>query len=395
MRSIFSQRMASESPDGGRVPRVSLVPAGELAAPAATAPRSPTPSPTRPRRVRLAARRPATGSSPGALALVPPGWRRPRRTSCCRADKGANRKLLERVAAEPGPAGGAPARGRPRAAAATTSWSAATLLGRRRGRRARAPRGARCWPRRRSTRCPATVLRARSGRARRPRPRSPPTSGRPGRPPARPAQARRAPRPCATCSPCSSRRRRTGTTRSSTASRRSSTRHGSGGERGRRRPGAREPARPRPARAPTAPSARGRPHPARRPPPRAPDAHARDEAPAHGAPPPRLPRRAQAPDGRAARRLRRVLVPRLLLQPARDLREGARARAGDPRRLGRQARARGDAVPAGRRGRRRRHAGVLRRDRAGDVLRQQRQLPQPPRQARRAPCTCRPTTARR
>ena len=81
------------------------------------------------------------------------------------------------------------------------------------------------------------------------------------------------------------------------------------------------------------------------------------QAPAR-APLPRLP----APARRSRpRRLRRLLVPRLLLQPAGDLREGARARPRHARRLGRQARRRSptcrpgiDYVVA-------RHAGVLRR----------------------------------
>ena len=41
-----------------------------------------------------------------------------------------------------------------------------------------------------------------------------------------------------------------------------------------------------------------------------------------------------AADRRAPGRVRRLLVPRLLVQPARDLREGARARAGPARRVG-------------------------------------------------------------
>ena len=47
------------------------------------------------------------------------------------------------------------------------------------------------------------------------------------------------------------------------------------------------------------------------------------------------------------RRLRRLLVPRLLVQPARDLREGARARARHARRLGRRRATASDALPAG------------------------------------------------
>ena len=57
-------------------------------------------------------------------------------------------------------------------------------------------------------------------------------------------------------------------------------------------------------------------------------------AAAHGSTATPPPARADRPGPRG---LRRVLVPRLLVQPARDLREGARARPGHARRVGREA----------------------------------------------------------
>ena len=71
----------------------------------------------------------------------------------------------------------------------------------------------------------------------------------------------------------------------------------------------------------------------------------------------------RAPVDPQARAVRRLLVPRLRLQPARDLREGARARARHARRVGGQARGGRRRCPPGVEYVVRRHARVLRRDR--------------------------------
>src|SRR5262249_13733162 len=100
-----------------------------------------------------------------------------------------------------------------------------------------------------------------------------------------------------------------------------------------RPPGARPPPRPRPPPGPRAPLRR----PVRLPPPRAPDGAA----------------------GPEPGRLRRLLVSRLRVQPARDPRPRARAGAGPARRLDRQSRGRRHGAGR-RRARPPGHRGVLR-----------------------------------
>ena len=94
--------MAKRTPDGGPVPRVSLVPAGELAAPAeegvevaASVAEATT------EYVWLLA--PGDRLVPGAMALVTARLEETAPDVLLVAHKGADRKLLERVAGDPGP----------------------------------------------------------------------------------------------------------------------------------------------------------------------------------------------------------------------------------------------------------------------------------------------------
>jgi CDP-glycerol glycerophosphotransferase len=94
--------MAKRTPDGGPVPRVSLVPAGELAAPAedgAEVAASVAEATTE--YVWLLA--PGDLLVPGAMALVTARLEEIAPDVLLVAHKGANRKLLERVAGDPGP----------------------------------------------------------------------------------------------------------------------------------------------------------------------------------------------------------------------------------------------------------------------------------------------------
>ena len=323
--------------------------------------------------------RPATGLSPARSRSCSRGSRSATRTCCSSGTTRPARSCWS--ASPPSPARWRRTRASPTPRAAP--WDNVvrrTLLDAGRGAAGLARDLARAARRRSgSTRCPRPLRARGAGDAARGRralaaheavladpgraaraPQADRARGRP--PPARAARARRA---------------GASTTRSSTASPRSSTPTAAAASAAAWRRCARA-CSPATARAPTAPSGAptGRQRAARRRARRM--RTARREAPAHRAPPPRLPGRAEAPDRRAPRRLRRLLVPRLLLQPARDLREGARARA-------RRSAASGSSSPSTPRTSRRassvvapgtpEYFDVMAR---AQVLRQQRQLPERP-----------------
>ncbi|HYI20083.1 MAG TPA: CDP-glycerol glycerophosphotransferase family protein, partial [Solirubrobacteraceae bacterium] len=94
--------MASETPDGGRMLRVSLVPAGDLAAPAGDAAEvAASVAASRGEYVWLLG--PGDRPVAGALALVVARLEETAPDVLLLGHEGANRKLLERVAADPGP----------------------------------------------------------------------------------------------------------------------------------------------------------------------------------------------------------------------------------------------------------------------------------------------------
>ena len=231
--------MASESPVGGRVPLVaSWRPAtGGSTARGRRPRRGRRLRRRRPRRVRLApgARRPARPRRARARARAAGGDRDPD-VLLVGHDKAPARKLLERVAAEPGPLEAHPR------VADTARRGGDKVVRRALLDRGRGPPGLLATWRALLAAEPIDALPATACMERGPgrRGRRRPTSSPPTRPcsPPRTCRPRAAswsrPPPSATCSRCSSRRRAgPRTTRSSTASPPSSTRHGSGGERGR------------------------------------------------------------------------------------------------------------------------------------------------------------------
>ena len=363
--------------DAARLPRAGRRRAARCARGRRTGRGRRAPSPPRPATTSGAWRR-ATGSSRAPSRSC---WRGSRSAApdvlLVGHDRGRRSARARRGRARP--ARGAPARRRHRAPAVGQAGPPRAARPGDASRTSSRP-GARCSPRSGSTRCPPpptcagrAVTPAPRRRRRRPRGRARP-AGRPARPaqadrarrgapPARAARARRAGRARRALPPDLRLRQRARQRRRARP----------------RREGAREPARPRPAaRLPR--RREGGPHPARRPPPRRTAAQPRREAPAaaSAAAAPTAPRSSARwtstspstpPTGTRPTRATRARSTR---RRASSRPTSAASGSSSPGRRRSPRRRRGRRIPARR---------STRRAGAGQVLRQQRQLPQRVRQA--------------